>query len=105
MMNGYNIEELNNYTNSSTASHDSVLLTTPSPIPEEIQETNSTDSFEENESNKWPDWAKSVQCISHLLLTFYSSVTFLIYYVKQKTTGLQGNWYKYATIFKLLILR
>ena len=33
----------------------------------------------------WTDWAKIVQCISHFLLTFYSSITFPIFYVRSKT--------------------
>ena len=33
----------------------------------------------------WTDWAKIVQCISHFLLTFYSSITFPIFYVRSQT--------------------
>lgn len=98
MMSGYKIEDSNNYTNSITSSNDSVVLSTSSPISEAIQGNNSKDTFEDNESNKWPDWAKSVQCISHVLLTFYSSVTFLIYYVKQKNIGRRGKWKNYAQV-------
>ena len=81
-----------------------MALTTLSPVSEEISENNSSDSIEEIESNDWPDWAKKTQCVSHLLLTFYSSVTFLIYYVKQKTTGNRCKSKNCATQSKLLIL-
>ena len=36
------------------------------------------------EADDWPDWANLLQCISHFLLTLYSSITFPIFCVKQK---------------------
>ena len=50
----------------------------------------SPESVEEDNPKIWPAWAESVQCISHLLLALYSSVTFLIYYCKQKTSANRG---------------
>ena len=44
-----------------------------------------------NESEDvWTDWAKVVQCTSHFLLTFYSSVTFPIFYAKSTTSHSYG---------------
>ena len=45
---------------------------------------------EKNNVLSWPGWAHNVKCISHFLLTLYSSVSFLIYYIKQKTSGPRG---------------
>ena len=56
-----------------------------------IQAENKTDSGEEPGNDIWPAWATTVQCISHFLLTFYSSVTFLIYYAKQKSYTTQST--------------
>ena len=48
-------------------------------------------SMQEKENPvEWPDWAKSIQCASHFLLTFYSSITFVIYYIKQRTSVSTG---------------
>ena len=58
--------------------------TTSSNVTEDI-------SMQEKENPvEWPDWAKSIQCASHFLLTFYSSITFVIYYIKQRTSVATG---------------
>ena len=83
------IEESNNHINTTIISD---VLSTASPIADTTQTNDdSSHSFEKNEVDQWPEWAKYIQCISHLLLTFYSSVTFLIYYAKQKRSGIRGN--------------
>ena len=72
---------------------DSVILEKPIvTIMESVRATNEIDINWCNVSSEpkavWTDWAKMVQCISHFLLTLYSSVTFPIYYAKTRSTNL-----------------
>ena len=63
-----------------------------SPI-QNITSRNVTENISVQEKEnpvEWPDWAKSIQCASHFLLTFYSSITFVIYYIKQRTSVATG---------------
>ena len=80
-MDRYQINAGHNLSNSSN----STILTAASTKDVDVPEASKTGSLEESGANIWPDWAKYVQCVSHFLLTFYSSVTFLIYYAKQKS--------------------
>ena len=90
-MDSYSGNKQNAYTNNSVNSNNTIVGANNTQTYENSQEASGgSESSEENASNYWPDWAKSVQCISHFLLTLYSSVTFLIYYVKQKTSESSG---------------
>ena len=88
-MNGQINERSYNNTNSTLTLNDSFPRTTGNTSSESML-AESPESVEEDNPKIWPAWAESVQCISHLLLALYSSVTFLIYYCKQKTSANRG---------------
>lgn len=88
-MSGNNMEASYNSENSTLTLNNSLTLSTDIQSSESM--SNETgDSVEEDDPKLWPDWATPVRCISHLLLAIYSSVTFLIYYCKQKTSVTRG---------------
>ena len=94
MMDGYSGDKQYTYGNDTTNTNSTSIYHNNTQPDEPTQEASTgSDSTEDSSPNHWPDWAKSVQCISHFLLTLYSSVTFLIYYFKQKTSESSG-WYR-----------
>ena len=91
MMGSYSGDEQYTNPNNTIYSNSTLIDANNTQSYKETHEANGeSDLAEESNSNHWPEWAKLVQCISHFLLTFYSSVTFLIYYVKQRTSGSSG---------------
>ena len=52
--------------------------------PDTDPATTIRNNLSSDEIDDWPDWANLLQCISHFLLTLYSSITFPIFCVKQK---------------------
>ena len=91
MMGSYSGDKQDTYANNTIKSNSTTINDNNTQTYEDTQESSDgSDSIEETGSNTWPEWAKSVQAISHFLLTLYSTVTFLIYYVKQKTSGNSG---------------
>ena len=88
-MSGHNIEGSDNNENSTLALNNSLALSTDTQCSESMSDE-TAECVEEDDPNLWPDWATPVRCISHLLLALYSSVTFLIYYCKQKTSATRG---------------
>ena len=91
-MDRYKIEEPNTGNNVSTVTTTGANLSfaLPYSVSRVEQERNTRCLFEIPEASDWPDWAKAVQCTSHFLLTLYSSVTFLIYYAKQRSFKCQS---------------
>ena len=57
---------------------DTILKSTRDVTESEVKWCQDTNKSED----VWTDWAKMVQCTSHLLLTLYSSITFPIFYAK-----------------------
>ena len=92
------VNESYNNSNIETTLNNSMTLPMVNLTQEAVQEANTKNSDEENADKFWPDWATKVKCISHLMLTLYSSATFLIYYIKQKTSGSRGE------IFVLILI-
>ena len=94
MMGSYSGDKQDTYANNAIRSNSTIISDSNTQTYDDTQESSDgSDSIEETDSNTWPEWAKSVQCISHFLLTLYSTVTFLIYYVKQKTSGNSGQYW------------
>ena len=89
MMSGDNKHGSYNNENSTMALNNSLSLSNDTQISESMSDE-PAESVEEDDPKLWPDWATPVRCISHLLLAIYSSVTFLIYYCKQKTSANRG---------------
>ena len=103
MMDGYSGDKQYTYGNDTTNTNSTSIYHNNTQPDEPTQEASTgSDSTEDSSPNHWPDWAKSVQCISHFLLTLYSSVTFLIYYFKQKTSESSG-WYRLGSCLSILI--
>ena len=94
-MGSYSGDKQDTYANNTIRSNSTIISENNTQTYDNTQESsNGSDSVEENNnSNTWPEWAEYVKCISHFLLTLYSTVTFLIYYVKQKTSGNSGQYW------------
>ena len=92
-MGSYSGDKPDTYANNTIRSNSTIISDNNTQTYDDTQESSDgRDSVEETSSN-WPEWAKYVQCTSHFLLTLYSTVTFLIYYVKQKTSGNSGQYW------------
>ena len=61
---------------------DQIISTNSSLVPESLA-GDKADTETVIDPEYWPNWVQRVMCVSHLCLTFNSSVNFYTYYIKR----------------------